>query len=110
RDLIRLRREDPTFRRQDRSAIEGSIIGAEAFLLRWFGEESDDRLGLFNLGVDHEVYPVADPMLAPPTGRKWTLLFSSDEPCYGGVGTAPCGSKCWRAPGHAAIVLHAVKD
>src|SRR4051794_17563854 len=110
RDLIRLRREDPTFRQQDRTAVEGSVIAPEAFLLRWFGEDYDDRLALFNLGVDREMYPIADPMLAPPMGRKWTVLFSSDESCYGGMGTPPFDGKNWRAPGHAAVVFRAVKE
>ena len=43
RDLLRLRREDSVFSRQDRGDRR-SVIGPEAFLLRWFDEEDDDRL------------------------------------------------------------------
>jgi maltooligosyltrehalose trehalohydrolase len=107
RDLIRLRKEDPTISRQDRSAIEGSVIGPEAFLLRWFGHDNDDRLAFFNLGRDIDWYPIADPMLAPPPGRRWTRLWSSDEPFYGGPGTPSFDNENWRVPGHAALVFRA---
>jgi maltooligosyltrehalose trehalohydrolase len=107
RDLIKLRREDPIFSRQDRSAIEGSVIGPEAFLLRWFDEEGDDRLLFINLGRDYIMYPIAEPLLAPPAGRQWALLWSSDEPRYGGMGTPTFDNKSWPVLGHAAIVFRA---
>jgi maltooligosyltrehalose trehalohydrolase len=107
RDLIRLRQEDAVFSRQDRGAVEGSVIGPEAFLLRWFGEAYDDRLAFFNLGRDIAWYPVAEPLLAPPSGRQWTILWSSEEPYYGGLGTPSFDGKTWRIPGHAAVVFRA---
>lgn len=107
RDLIRLRKEDPVFSRQDRDAVEGSIIGPEAFLLRWFGEAKDDRLALFNLGMDIDWQPVAEPLLAPPPDCQWTTLWSSEEPYYGGLGTPSFDGKTWRIPGHAAVVFRA---
>jgi maltooligosyltrehalose trehalohydrolase len=107
RDLIRLRREDPVFSRQDRSAVEGSVIGPEAFLLRWFGDDYDDRLALFNLGRDIPWSPVAEPLLAPPPGGRWTVVWSSEEPYYGGLGTPNFDGKTWRVPGHAAVVFKA---
>ena len=109
RDLIRLRRNDATLARQDRRAIEGSVIGPEAFLLRWLDESGDDRLALFNLGRDFDLYPVAEPLLAPPTRRQWELLWSSEEPRYGGPGTSAFDGKTWQIPGHAAIVFRAVR-
>ncbi|HEX4415440.1 MAG TPA: malto-oligosyltrehalose trehalohydrolase, partial [Lacipirellulaceae bacterium] len=73
RDLIQLRREDAVIARQDRFAIQGSVIGPEAFALRWFGGDGDDRLALFNLGRDVDCHPIADPMLAAPFGRQWEM-------------------------------------
>ena len=105
RDLIRLRNEDRVFSRQDRTAVEGAAVGPEAFLLRWFGEDYDDRLALFNLGRDIDWYPIAEPLLAPPPDRQWRLLWSSDEPCYGGLGTPSFDEKTWRVPGHGAVVF-----
>jgi maltooligosyltrehalose trehalohydrolase len=39
RDLIHLRREDPTIRLQGEAGLTGAVIGPEAFALRLFGEE-----------------------------------------------------------------------
>jgi maltooligosyltrehalose trehalohydrolase len=110
RDLIRLRKNDPVFSQQNRTAMEGSVIGPEAFLLRWFGDDYDDRLALFNLGRDIDWQIVAEPMLAPPPSRQWRLLWSSEEPYYGGAGTPGFDGKTWRVPGHAAVVFHAVES
>jgi maltooligosyltrehalose trehalohydrolase len=107
RDLIKLRREDPIFSRQDRSSIEGSVIGPEALLLRWFDDEGDDRLLFVNLGRDQLLHPIAEPLLAPPTGRQWAILWSSEEPRYGGIGMPPFDNKSWPVPGHAAVVFRA---
>jgi maltooligosyltrehalose trehalohydrolase len=107
RDLIRLRRDDPVFSRQDRHAIEGSVIGPEALLLRWFDDGGDDRLLTLDLGRDIEWYPLAEPLLAPPPGRQWMLLWSSEEPCYGGLGTRAFDWKRWHVAGHAALVFRA---
>ncbi len=105
RDLIQLRKDDVVFSRQDRTAVEGSVIGPEAFLLRWFGDDYDDRLAIFNLGRDIDWRPVADPLLAPPPNTQWTTLWSSEEPHYGGLGTPSFDGKTWRIPGHAAVVF-----
>jgi maltooligosyltrehalose trehalohydrolase len=108
RDLIRLRRDDPIISRQDAMAIEGAVIGPEALLLHWFDPSGDDRLGIFNLGRDFDWYPIAEPLLAPPTDRHWEVLWSSEEPSHGGMGTAQFNEKDWRAPGHAAVLFRAV--
>jgi maltooligosyltrehalose trehalohydrolase len=39
RDLLRLRREDPVFRRQDATRMHGAVLAPQAFLLRHLGEE-----------------------------------------------------------------------
>jgi maltooligosyltrehalose trehalohydrolase len=104
RDLIRLRRQDPIFSRQDNSMIEGAVIGREAILLRWFDESGDDRVAFFNLGRDL-VCPPAEPLLAPPRGRRWKILWSSEDPHYGGRGTPELDEAHDRVVGHAAIVL-----
>lgn len=105
RDLIRIRREDAVIARQDRFAIQGSVIGPEAFALRWFGGDGDDRLALFNLGRDVDCHPIADPMLAAPFGRKWEMVWSSEDAKYGGMGTPQFDNKNWYVPGHAAVLL-----
>jgi len=74
-------------------------------LLRFLGNAGDDRLLLVNLGRDLEWRPMAEPLLVPPTGSEWRLLWSSDSPRYGGLGTAQVDPRSWYLHGHAAIVL-----
>ncbi|WP_247887318.1 malto-oligosyltrehalose trehalohydrolase [Azospirillum sp. SYSU D00513] len=106
RDLLRLRREDAVFRRQRRGGLDGAVLGEEAFCLRFFGEEGDDRLMLVNLGRDLTMAVLPEPLLAPPLGREWCLLWSSEAPAYGGHGAPePFTGKGWCLPGHAALVL-----
>lgn len=106
KDLIRLRREDPIFRSQGRGGLDGAVLADEAFVLRYFGGEGEDRLLLVNMGVDLHLNPAPEPLLAPPEGRGWTLLWSSEDTRYGGSGTYPSDTaENWRLPGHAAVVM-----
>ncbi len=108
-DLLRLRREEPVFRAQRKHGVDGAVLAEEAFLLRFFGEHDDDRLLLVNLGTDLHLNPAPEPLLAPPAGREWTLLWSSENPKYGGTGTPALDThENWRIPGHAAVVLKPV--
>jgi maltooligosyltrehalose trehalohydrolase len=105
RDLLRLRREDPVFAAQRGDRIHGAVVAAEAFLLRYLGEDGDDRLVLVNLGRELAWSPAAEPLVVPPEGRTWRLLWSSEDPGYGGSGTPPLWEHHWFVPGHAAFVL-----
>lgn len=109
RDLLRLRREDAVFRARRRGGVDGAVLGPEAFVLRFFGEQADDRLLVVNLGRDLALQPAPEPLLAPPEGMVWKILWSSEDPRYGGAGTAPLeGEEGWHVPGHAAVVLRPV--
>jgi maltooligosyltrehalose trehalohydrolase len=106
RDLLRLRREDPVFRAPRRGGLDGAVLGPEALVLRFFGTSGDDRLLLVNLGRDLHLYLAPEPLLAPHEGRRWQLLWSSEDPTYEGGGTAPLeDEEHWHIPGHAAVVL-----
>jgi maltooligosyltrehalose trehalohydrolase len=108
-DLLRLRREEPVFRAQRKHGIDGAVLAEEAFLVRFFGEKQDDCLLLVNFGVDLHLNPAPEPLLAPPSGHEWTILWSSENPKYGGTGTSPLDTEeNWRIPGHAAVVLKPV--
>jgi maltooligosyltrehalose trehalohydrolase len=110
RDLLRLRREEPVFRAQRAGGVDGAVLAAEAFVLRYFGESSDDRLLLVNFGRDLRLDPAPEPLLAPPAGRLWQMQWSSEDPRYGGCGTAPPdGPDNWRVPGQAAVVMRPVE-
>jgi maltooligosyltrehalose trehalohydrolase len=105
-DLIRLRRDDAVFRAQRPGGVDGAVLAAEAFLLRYFGAGGNDRLLLVNLGRDLRLEIAPEPLLAPPDGAIWRLLWSSEDPRYGGCGTPhPETEEYWRIPGHAALVL-----
>jgi maltooligosyltrehalose trehalohydrolase len=74
---------------QDRgsASVDGAVLRPNAFVLRFFTPDADDRLLLVNLGCDLELTPAPEPLLAPPAGRSWQLAFSSEELAYGGSGT-----------------------
>jgi len=109
-DLLRLRREDPVFRAPSAGKIDGAVLGPHAFVLRFFAppdEESGDRLLVVNLGRDLKLAPVPEPLLGPPGGRCWDVMWNSEDTKYGGSGAPPPEDQdgCWRLPGYAAIVL-----
>jgi maltooligosyltrehalose trehalohydrolase len=112
RDLIRLRREDPVLSRCGVGrSVEGAVLGPEAFLLRYLDKERGrDRLLLVNFGADLHLDPAPEPLLAPPEDCDWSILWSSENPNYGGSGTVPPETEDnWRLPGHAALLLAAVR-
>jgi maltooligosyltrehalose trehalohydrolase len=106
RELLALRREDPVFAAQDRERMHGAVLGAEAFLLRFLGGAQGDRLLVVNLGATLPLLPMPEPLLAPPAGCRWKLLWHSEDPRYGGNGMMePDGEHSWRLPAHALMVL-----
>ena len=113
RDLLNLRRNDKAFGAQKRGGVDGAVLDAEAFVLRFFGGDGvdapkplEDRLLVINLGRDLILNPAPEPLLAPPIDHGWKVLWSSEDPRYGGLGTGPLETtENWLIPGHAAIVL-----
>ncbi|MGZ8383131.1 MAG: malto-oligosyltrehalose trehalohydrolase [Nitrospira sp.] len=102
-DLLRLRRKDPVIAQQARDRVDGAVIGPSAFVLRYAGQEGNDRLLLVNLGADCNYRPAPEPLLAPPAGRAWSFVWSSDAPEYGGPGViAPLSEEGWVIPGGSA--------
>jgi maltooligosyltrehalose trehalohydrolase len=116
RDLLRLRREDAVFAELPGGAFDGAVLSDRAFVLRWFaadarvapnsGSDAGDRLLLVNFGPDLRLDSLPEPLLAPPAGTAWDLRWSSEDPAYGGAGTAAIETdEQWRLPGQSAILL-----
>jgi len=109
KDLLKLRREDPVFRRQGADGLDAAVLMNEAMVVRYFGPSGDDRLVVTNFGREFHLTPLAEPLLAPPVGRKWIPIWSSNHPRYGGSGTAEFeATEGWRLPGEATVALRAV--
>ena len=110
-DLIKLRHEDPRFREQKMRGVDGAVLGPASFVLRYFGDDGDDRLLLVNLGEDLHLDPAPEPLLAPPFGYRWETLWTSDSPRYGGEGAVRITSDApWLLPAEAAFALHPVRE
>ena len=108
-DLIALRFGEAAFSSAAQTDVDGAVLAAEAFALRFFAA-AGDRLLLINLGPDLERPSFAEPLLAPPAGCQWQLQWSSEAADYGGGGTPTVsGADGWRMPGHAAVVLRPEK-
>ena len=61
---------------------------------------------MVNLGPDLHPKSIAEPLLAPPAGKDWTLLWSSEDARYRGNGTTAFETgEGYFLPGHAAFVL-----
>jgi len=106
RDLLRLRREQPVFQAQRPGGVDGAVLAPQAFVLRFFGTDGDDRLLLINLGTDVLLSPVPEPLLASEGGKGWEVLWTSEDPRYGGdSAVAEERGDGWRLPGESAVVM-----
>jgi maltooligosyltrehalose trehalohydrolase len=120
-DLLKLRRSDAAFRSPRRGCVDGAVLSAQSFALRFFSDgHLDDRLLIVNLGHDLSRTSFAEPLMAPPTpAHDWAVRWSSENPEYGGRGTPAIrtrdhgehaipdagGVDCYMFGGESAIVL-----
>ena len=106
RDLLELRRNTPAIAHARK--VDGAVIGPHAMVIRFFHDDGD-CLVIVNLGCDFDFSPAPEPLLAPPSGRRWTPLWSSEAVRYGGQGTPPLGADGeWQIPGEAAVLFSSV--
>ncbi|MGE5731275.1 MAG: malto-oligosyltrehalose trehalohydrolase [Gemmatimonas sp.] len=107
RDLLRIRREDPVIRSRAPRGLDGAVLTDFAFVLRFFGDDGDDRLLVVNLGARYHADPLAEPLVAPPYRRAWTTVFSTESPKYGGWGSPPIETidDGWWLPPECAVLL-----
>jgi maltooligosyltrehalose trehalohydrolase len=107
RDLLQLRHRDPAFTDPRPDALDGAVLSDRAFVVRYFQPDPRaDRLLLVNLGPTHASPVTAEPLVAPPDATGWQLVWSSEDPRYGGHGTPPpFDRERLSIPAHAAVVL-----
>jgi maltooligosyltrehalose trehalohydrolase len=109
RDLLQLRACDPVISQHDCAKVDGATLSEQAFVLRWFDAEHGDRLLIVNLDRELPLTPPSEPLLAPTHGASWQLLWSSEDPRYGGHGVtipvADDGHGEWRLPAQCAVLL-----
>lgn len=106
KDLLALRRRDPVIAAQDAAQLHGGTMGVDALHLRYVHNEGSDRLLVVNFGRDLHLNPCPHPLMAPPAGCRWKLLWSSEDPKYGGNGTPePESDHGWLVMGESAILL-----
>lgn len=104
-DLLRLRREDPTFAAQDPSTLHGAVLDDGAFVLRFGTGTGADRLLVVSLRGALDAGAAAEPLVAPLEGRPWRVVFTTDDPRYGGFGHASLDDGHIPILGGSAVVL-----
>ncbi|HEX6559150.1 MAG TPA: malto-oligosyltrehalose trehalohydrolase, partial [Longimicrobiales bacterium] len=110
RDLIALRKSDAVFAQAASCRIDGAILGNAAFLIRYF-DPPGDRLLIINLGASLHFESIAEPLMAAPRPNEWRLLWSSEDPRYGGPGSAPVQREgAWWIPAESTTVMAASRS
>ncbi|OWW02402.1 malto-oligosyltrehalose trehalohydrolase [Rhizobium sp. R72] len=114
RDLLALRQSHVAFRTQSHSSrheLDGSVISDSAFLLRYRAPAADDeRLLIVNIGKNLAIDSLPDPLFAPPSQTEWQLIWSSEDPAYGGSGRRPYDfARRWVLNADCALMLAPVR-
>ncbi len=110
-DLLKLRREDSRFCLQGVGGIDGAVLSPESLVLRYFSDQKEDRLLFVNLGEPRVLHPTSEPLLAPPPGCKWDILWSSDSSRYGGSdGVATAAPEKWSLPAESTVAFKPVRN
>jgi maltooligosyltrehalose trehalohydrolase len=109
-DLLKLRREESAIAKQCKGSVDGAVLSDDCFILRFFLadplEGELDRLLVVNFGPYLEMIHIPEPLLAPPRGQQWALLWNSERLEYGGTSAAcPSTSNGWHIAEEAAFLL-----
>lgn len=105
-DLIKIRKKIKAFTNQKRGALDGAVLGPEAFVIRYFDEEEGDKLLMINLGRVIKRNSFSEPLLAAPENKKWNVIWYSENSKYGGTGIPVLDiNEDWVIPAHTAVVL-----
>jgi maltooligosyltrehalose trehalohydrolase len=75
-------------------------------VIRFFGGNGDDRLLLVNFQTDLQQRVCPEPLLAPSIGTEWKVMFSTEDPRFGGLGVyTPNADGPWIIPGETAVLM-----
>ena len=88
------------------------MLSERAFCIRSLQDPpTGDRLLVVNLGSTLHARAIAEPLLAPVAGTGWRVLWSSEDPRYGGHGTPPpfTRERIW-LPARSAVLLVPDRD
>jgi maltooligosyltrehalose trehalohydrolase len=108
RDLLAIRRDDPVIAAAAVAGVDGAVLSVSIFVLRYGGASPASRLLIVNVGPDGDPPIVPEPLIAPPTGCRWVLQWSSEAARYGGSGRAPLEPHAPRHfIGETAVLLRA---
>lgn len=110
-DLLRIRREDPVINDQCKGCLDGAVLSEDAFILRYFAKDQSvgDRMVVTNFGRFLELVHLPEPLLAPPAGMEWEMVWNSEHLEYGGSGAMnPVAQNGWHVAEEATILLRAV--
>ena len=88
------------------ASVDGAVLGRDAFVLRFFGED-EDRLLLVNLDARTRIsIRRRSRCWHRRRACTWEVLWSSEDPLYGGTGTPPVYSEDnWHLPGQSTILM-----
>ena len=99
KDLLKLRREDAVFHAQKRGAVDGAVLGKDAFRPQVFRRRGDDRLLTVNFGIDLLLAPARN--LYSPLRKEGSggSPLAARTIRYGGCGTPPMDTgTIWTIP------------
>jgi maltooligosyltrehalose trehalohydrolase len=62
------------------------VLTDDCFVIRYFADQDEGhRLLVVNFGPFLELTHLPEPLLAPPAGKQWQCVWSSEQIEYGGT-------------------------
>ncbi len=106
REIYALHKDLIQLRKSFGGRVDGAVLGDRTLMIRYFAGDRQDRVLLVNLDMDLHLRSIPEPQLAPPAGSRWEVLFSTEDPKYGGSGIyLPDKEGEWNIPAESAMVL-----
>lgn len=108
KDLIQLRKTLPFCKGDNHYTFDGALLNSDTLAIRCFGKIS--YLFLINLNLPLLMDCLPEPLLALHSNAKWELVWSSEDPMYGGEGIIiPPKAGPWHIQGQCCTLLKATE-